>query len=99
MPFFVRPVAKSICNRVVSSFIEPRLRDVLSLIEDHLTQNNWFAGDKLSAADMQMSFPILAMSASMPLEGYPHIERWLVAVRKDAAYQRAVVQVGEFKVF
>ncbi|WP_067095748.1 glutathione S-transferase family protein [Marinomonas atlantica] len=99
MPFFVRPVAKSISNKVVSSFIEPRLRDVLSLIEEHLTVNHWFAGDTVSAADMQMSFPILALSASMPIEGYPHIERWLAAVRKDPAYQRAVVKVGEFKVF
>ncbi|MCO4785803.1 MAG: glutathione S-transferase [Marinomonas atlantica] len=99
MPFFVRPVAKSISNKVVSSFIEPRLRDVLNLIEEHLTVNHWFAGDTVSAADMQMSFPILALSATTPIEGYPHIERWLAAVTKDPAYQRAVVKVGEFKVF
>lgn len=99
MPFFVRPIAKSISNKVVSGFIEPRLRDVLSLIEDHLSQNHWFVGDKLSAADIQMSFPILAMNATMSLENYPHIERWVASVRKDPAYQRAVARVGEFQVF
>lgn len=99
MPFFVRPIARSISDKVVSSFIEPRLEDVLSLVEEHLKENVWFAGEKLSAADMQMSFPILALEAVMPLESYPNTQRWLTAVKKDPAYQRAADKVGEFKVF
>lgn len=99
MPFFVRPIAKAICNKVISNFVEPRLRDGLSLIEDHLRQKHWFAGEHLSGADMQMSFPLLALSSTISLEEYPHIERWLGNVRNDPAYQRAVVKVGEFQVF
>ena len=99
MPFFVRPVAKAISNKVVASFIEPRLRDALNLIEDHLGQKHWFAGARLSGADIQMSFPLLALNSTTSLDDYPNIERWLGYVRKDPAYQRAVARVGEFSPF
>ncbi|SBS32218.1 Glutathione S-transferase GST-6.0 [Marinomonas aquimarina] len=99
MPFFVRPIAKAISGKVISGFIEPRLRDALNLIEDHLSEKHWFAGEHLSGADMQMSFPLLALTSTLALYDYPHIERWLSSVTKDPAYQRAVAKVGEFQSF
>ena len=99
MPFFVKPIAKSLCNKVIDSFIMPRLEDVLALVEKHLQANEWFAGEARSAADMQMSFPLLAMRSVSAMDQYPSIERWLQTIRKDSDYQRAVERVGEFKAF
>ncbi|MBM6551537.1 glutathione S-transferase [Marinomonas ostreistagni] len=99
MPFFVKPVAKGISSKVMEKFVDPRLKDMLSYIEDHLNQQHWFAGAQVSAADIQMSFPVLALSQSMDLAQYPAIERWLGQVRKEPAYQRAAAKVGEFKPF
>ncbi|MFD1382120.1 glutathione S-transferase family protein [Rhodanobacter aciditrophus] len=99
MPFFVKPIAKTICEKVEASFISPRLRDALNLIEDHLSQNIWFAGEQPSAADIQMSFPLLALSQVSDLSDYPHIPKWIERVRKQPAYQRAANKVGEFKTF
>ncbi|MEC8080436.1 MAG: glutathione binding-like protein [Pseudomonadota bacterium] len=77
----------------------PRLEDVLALVEKHLQTNEWFAGEARSAADMQMSFPLLAMRSVSAMDQYPSIERWLQTIRKDSDYQRAVERVGEFKAF
>lgn len=99
MPFFVKPIAKSLCNKVIDSFIMPRLEDVLALVEKHLQANEWFVGEARSGADMQMSFPLLAMRSVSAMDRYPSIERWLQTIRKDSYYQRAVERVGEFKAF
>lgn len=96
MPFFVRPVAKAISDKVLKKFVDPRLKDMLSFIEDHLSQHHWFAGASVSGADIQMSFPIVALSQSMDLSNYPALCRWLAQVRKEPAYERATAKVGEF---
>ena len=99
MPFFIKPIAKAICNKVIDSFILPRLNDVLALIEKHLEVNHWFAGEKVSGADMQMSFPILAVNSVQTLEQFPAMASWLARVREQDSYQRAVGKVGEFSPF
>ena len=99
MPFFVKPIASSICKKVEASFIAPRLNDVINLVEDHLEEQKWFAGDQCSAADMQMSFPLLALKEVMNLSSYPNITRWITMIRSEPAYQSAANRVGEFQAF
>lgn len=99
MPFFVKPVAKGIGSKVTEKFVMPRLRQMLSYMEDHLNQQQWFAGAYISGADIQMSFPVLALSETMDLSEYPSVCRWLTHIRKEPAYQRAAAKVGEFKPF
>lgn len=99
MPFFVKPIARSICKKVEASFIAPRLNDVINLVEGHLGEQKWFAGDQCSAADMQMSFPLLALKEVMNLSSYPNITRWITMIRSEPAYQSAANRVGEFQAF
>ena len=58
MPFFVKPVARGIADKVMKSFVGPQVKLHLEYMEGELGKSRWFAGDEFSAADIQMSFPV-----------------------------------------
>src|SRR5260370_20989614 len=62
-PFFVRPVARAIARKAKQSFVEPQIALHLDYLEAELGKSTWFAGEELSAADIQMSFPVEAAAA------------------------------------
>src|ERR1700761_2241302 len=81
MPFFIRPIAKGIASGVNQSFVKPQTKTHLSFVEAELAARPWFAGDALSAADVQMSFPLEAACVRAGARDYPHIAAWLDRVR------------------
>lgn len=93
-PFFVRPITRSIGDRLSSSFVDPQLNRNLDYVERELAGRKWFAGDELTAADVQMSYPVEAASARGGLGARPNLTRFLEAVRARPAYQRAVSRGG-----
>ncbi|QBB69299.1 glutathione S-transferase [Pseudolysobacter antarcticus] len=97
MPFFVRPVAKAIAARGKSSFIEPQIKRHLVFMESELAKSTWFAGDEISAADIQMSFPLEAAAARGGLDAsYPNLSAFLARIHARPAYQQALQRGGEF---
>jgi glutathione S-transferase len=95
MPFFVKPIAKAICQQVQKKLIDPNLATSLPFIEASLAQHPWFAGEHISLADFQMSFAIEAALARSPTEGkLPHLKAWLKRVQERPAYQRALQKGG-----
>ena len=65
MPFFAKPIAKKISGGMVGGFVQPRIEEQLRLVESHLASHTWFAGEALTAADVQMSFPLQAAGARL----------------------------------
>lgn len=94
MPFFVKPVAKGISSKVLETFIQPNLDTHLAFIEQHLAQHQWFAGEALTAADVQMSFPMLALAARSDLSAYPHIQAYNQRLQADPSWQQVVQKAG-----
>lgn len=94
MPFFARPIARRIADKMNSQFLQPRIQEQLTLVEDHLARHTWFAGDRLSAADVQMSFPLQAAASRANLETFPHIRDFIQRVEALPAYQRAIERGG-----
>ena len=92
MPFFAKPVAKAISERVLKTFVGPQLRAHLDWMESELSSRPWFAGDAFSAADIQMSF-LEAYEARVGLGGRPKLVAWLDRIRARPAYRRAI-EVG-----
>ncbi|WP_133013255.1 glutathione S-transferase [Marinomonas flavescens] len=90
MPFFVKPIAKSISQKIQSAFIEPRLTPQLQFIEQTLTKHTWFTGESLTGADIQMSFPLMAVSTRLDISQYPNIFRFLKQVEATTGYKNAM---------
>jgi glutathione S-transferase len=95
MPFFVRPIARKICVTVQAKLIDPNLKSAMEFIEDHLAQNSWFAGERLTLADFQMSFAVAALLSRGDAAGQcPHIAAWLKRVEARPAWQRGIAKGG-----
>jgi glutathione S-transferase len=97
MPFFVRPIAKSIAQRAKASFIEPQLKLHLDYMESELGKSEWFAGAEFTAADIQMSFPLEAASIRAGLnESRPRLMAFLERIHARPAYRQALERGGRY---
>ena len=98
MPFFVRPIARGIAQKVRSSFIVPQINRQLDYMESELGKSEWFAGDEFSAADIQMSFPLEAAGARGGLDRrHPKLMDYLQRIHARPAYQRALERGGPYE--
>ncbi|MBY0556976.1 MAG: glutathione S-transferase [Burkholderiaceae bacterium] len=96
-PFFVRPIARAIANKVKSSYIQPQLASHLDYLEGELAQRPWFAGAEFSAADIQMSFPLEAAASRAGLDASrPHLMDFLQRIHSRPAFQRALARGGPY---
>jgi len=96
MPFFLKPVARGIADKVTQTFITPQLQTHLEYIDRELGAYQWFASDRFTAADIQMSFPLEAAVARVPDLVGPNIRRFVERIHARPGYMRAVEAGGPF---
>jgi glutathione S-transferase len=95
MPFFAKPIARGICDKVLTQLVDPNLQAALAFIEDHLAHNRWFCGDEPTMADFQMSFAVEALLTRAADAGrYPKLREYHACMRARPAYQRAEAKGG-----
>lgn len=98
MPFFIRPIAKAIADKAMDAYAGPNLANNIQFIEQHLSTHTWFTGDELSAADIQMSFPLEASLIRVPdaATRYPAIHAYVERIHALPAYQRGLEKGGPY---
>lgn len=95
MPFFVRPIARKLCNQVLKKLVDPNVNSALAYIEDHLGKHAWFAGEQLSLADFQMSFPVeAALARGADHRRHPMLSAYKARMEARPAYRRALEKGG-----
>ncbi len=98
MPFFVRPIARTISGRAKDGFIGPQIKLHLDFMEAELGKSAWFAGGDFTAADIQVSFPLEAAVARGGLDSSrPKLWAFLEKIHARPAYQRAIERGGPYK--
>jgi glutathione S-transferase len=98
MPFFAKPIARGIADKVMDSFVQPNIDNQLTFMEAELRDRPWFAGQEFSAADVQMSFPLEAAAMRGGLDArYPQLTGFLKRIHTRPAYQRALERGGPYK--
>jgi glutathione S-transferase len=97
-PFLVRPIAKTIADTVGNRFLDPNLTNHLGFLADHLATHTWFAGGELTAADIQMSYPVemAVVRAGTPIS--PKLAAWVARIQARPAYKRAIERGGVYQV-
>ena len=99
VPFFVRPIARKIADKVSGDFVDPNLRRHLAFLAAHLEKHRWFAGDELTAADIQMSYPIEgAVARAADLGASPKLAEFVARCKERPAFQRALARGGPYEV-
>ena len=97
MPFFVKPIARGICAKVLALMVEPNLKRQLDFMEAELGKSEWFAGEAFSAADIQMSFPVEAAAQRAGLNASrPKLMAFLKRIHARPAYKKALERGGPY---
>ena len=98
MPFFAKPIARGIADKMLGTLVNPQLATHLRYMEGELAAHDWFAGDAFTAADVQMSFPLEAAQARAGLnaQDHPRLTDWLARIHARPAYQRALSRGGDY---
>lgn len=97
-PFFAKPIAQKITDNVRNSFLHPQIKLHLDYIEQQLQGKTWLVGEKITAADVMMSFPLQAASKRTPIEHYPNIATYVAQIAAEPHYQAAEAKLGKLSI-
>ncbi len=98
MPFFAKPIAHGIADKVMSSFVTPQVTLHLDFLEAELGKSTWFAGEAFSVADIQLSFPLEAAASRGGLDASrPRLMAYLQRIHARPAYLRALEKGGPYE--
>jgi len=97
MPFFIKPIARAIADRVDAQFIDDQIRTHFGFVDQHLADRDWFLGDSISAVDIQISFPLEAALARGTIgDDYPNVSAYVERFQARDAYLRALDKGGDY---
>ncbi len=97
MPFFVKPIANGIADKVLASFVSPNIKRHMAFVDQHLEGREWFAGDQISGADIQMSFPLeAALNRDPDMKAHTNIADFVRRVQSRDAYKKALETGGPY---
>ena len=98
MPFFAKPIAHGIADKVMDSFVTPNVVANLDFLEAELGKSAWFGGEEFGVSDIQLSFPLEAAASRGGLDASrPRLMAFLERIHGRPAYQRALEKGGPYE--
>lgn len=111
IPFYVRPITTGVANKMFSTFIYPNARKHMAMIDGQLQSapdgGPYLCGKHLTAADILMSFPLLAARGRLDNIGnwkggtwaaeFPRIGEYVAMLEKEEGYKKSVQKVEELE--
>ncbi|KAJ5715813.1 uncharacterized protein N7483_012994 [Penicillium malachiteum] len=103
-PFFVRPITGLIASQVEASFLNRNIEGNLAFLEDQLKTapegGPFICGKDLTAADIMLSFPVIAASGRVlqdqkQKEKYPLLGAYAQKLQDHPGYKKAVAKIEE----
>ncbi|KAJ5578785.1 uncharacterized protein N7459_007749 [Penicillium hispanicum] len=105
-PFFVRPITGIVASQVESAFLTRNVEGNLAFLEDQLKTapggGPFVCGKELTAADILLSFPIIAASGRVlkeksQQEKYPSLVAYANRLQEEAGYKKAVAKIEQIE--
>ena len=98
MPFFIKPIARSITGKVRASYLGPNIATNFKFMSDSLGDSPWFLGEEISAIDTHMSFIIeAAVQRTDIAKQYSNLVAFRNRCQARPAYKRALVRGGPYQ--
>jgi len=76
--------------------IESEIVRHMGYLDSLLEGREWFVGDELGAADIQLSFPIQAARMLHGLQNFPNLAAFLERIQARPAYRKAIERGGAY---
>jgi glutathione S-transferase len=93
VPLLIRPVGKVVAAQLDAAYTSGELSRLVRFLEVELRARSFLAGDELSAADIQMSYPVEALLSRGGLPA-SRLARYAERLRARPAYERAIARGG-----
>ncbi len=91
VPFFIKPLVKGILGTIDGAFTNPEIVRNMGFVEQTLGQQPWLAGERFTAADIQMSYGLQAGVTRAPKgQSYPNIQAYIQRFEARPSYKKAV---------
>ena len=103
-PFFVRPITSIVASQVEAAFLTRNIDGNLNFLEDQLKTapegGPFLCGKELTAADILISFPIIAANGRVlqdkkAKEKYPLLGAYANRLQDVDGYKKAVTKIEE----
>lgn len=89
-PFPIRFIPKLLKYGFDQGYLNQSLQRQMKMIDEHLEQHAWFAGDQFTIVDILMWFPLLACSQNY--SQFKHIHRYLAQIENRPAFNNALIK-------
>lgn len=95
VPFFMKPLPATLSLLVNRGFSQPRMDGLLELAERDLADADWFGGEVLTAADILISYSMVAAhERGLINDAHPQCLAWLARMEAQESFQRAKEKDG-----
>lgn len=100
-PFFVRPLTGAVASKVESAFLHRNLDNNFRFLEEQLKTSPgggpYLCGSQLSAADILMSFPMIAAMNRLEAstEKYPKVKAYAEKLEATQGYKKAAAKIEQ----
>lgn len=107
VPFIVRPISSVIANQVIGIMVYPNMKKHLAFLEQQLETSggDYMTGPDLTAADIMLSYPLLAGSTGFDdmgkwpkgtaKESFPKVYAYMEQLEQHPGYKKAVEKTKE----
>ena len=92
-PLLVRPVAKAIADKVESLVVKGNIKQSFGLLDAHLKDKAWLAGD-FTGADIQVYFAVKALQSRGGIDAWANVGQWLNRCEARTAFKEATEKGG-----
>lgn len=90
LPFFLKPVIAPVLKAATNGFAKPRMQALLAVAEQDLANADWFGGTQLTAADINLSYPVESANMRGYLtDSHPNCKAWLERVYAHPSFRAA----------
>jgi len=99
VPFFIKPVTRGIADKVDTMYLnanyETHFGFLNSQLESSPDNGEYLCGASLTAADILMSFPIIAASGKVDAQKFPKLKAYAKKLETHEGYAGAVKKIEE----
>jgi len=101
VPFFVKPITGIVASKVESAFINRNIDNHFRFLDEQLKTapggGPYLCGTELTAADILISFPIIAAMVRLPggAVKYPNVKKYADLLQGTEGYKKAVKKIEE----
>lgn len=111
IPFFIRPITSTVAGKVHNSFVVPNIEKHCSFLQQQLETSpnggKYLCGDKLTVADILISYPLLNLPRVEALGGasekgklkekFPKVFAYVEMLKEHEGFKRAEKKIEELE--